>query len=269
MRIGRIVNSLLKKLGYKIVTVDSESGRTFTEGQLLKALIQLRDLYNRYIFRAELAIDEESLMLLSGSMYTKFGTGFYLIDYLRKSLLLEGDVCEFGVGQGAISALLAHDIQDTDRNLWLFDSFQGFAEPSQKDILLNDVLGLGSAEAYKGMMSFPEEMIRTKLSDIQFPPARLRIVPGFIEETVRGPLLPEKVCFAYVDFDFYEPIRTALNFLDSVIVPGGYIVVDDYNFFSQGAKAAADEFVEYHKENYVIDFPDTTGGNICVLSRKK
>jgi len=105
-----------------------------------------------------LTTDDDSLMLLSDSMYTAFGTGLYLTDYLHKSLALEGDVCEFGTGQGVISALLAHEIKDTDKNIWLFDSFEGFARPSEKDILIYDVLNLGSAEDYKGMMSFPEEM---------------------------------------------------------------------------------------------------------------
>ena len=212
--------------------------------------------------------DEDSLRLLSDSMYTRFSTGLYLIDHLHHSLILKGDVCEFGTGQGVISALLAHEIKNSKKNIWLFDSFEGFAKLSEKDILIYDVLHLGSVEAYKGTMSFPEDMIRARLSDISFPPDRIRIVPGFIEKTIHGPKLPQAVCFAYVDFDFYDPIVIALHFLDTVIQPGGFIVVDDYNFFSQGAKSAVDEFYESRKEKYSIDFPVKTKGKFCILCRK-
>jgi len=268
MRFGKIVNSFLIKIGFKIVTVDPKFRRSFTEGQLLKAIRELSALYNKFVFNTELTTDEESLRLLSDSMYTKFGTGLYLIEYLHQSLDLGGDVCEFGTGQGVISALLAHEIKNTNKNIWLFDSFEGFAKPSEKDFLISDVLQLGSVEAYEGMMSFPEEMIRARLSDISFPPDRIRIVPGFIERTIHGPKLPQTVCFAYVDFDFYEPILIALRFLDTVIQPGGFIIVDDYNFFSHGATSAVDEFYDSRKEKYSIDFPVKTGGKFCILCRK-
>lgn len=267
MRLGSRVNSFLKKVGYKIVTVDPQSRKTFTEGQLLKALTELSAIYNRVVFEDKLKTDDESLRILSNSMYTRFGTGLYLIDYLHRACALEGDVCEFGVGQGVISSLMAHEIKDTDKNLWLFDSFEGFARPSGKDILLNDILCLGSVEAYPGGMSFPEETVRTRLSDISFSLERVRIVPGFIEKTIQGPTLPKTVCFAYVDFDFYEPILVALQFLDTVIKPGGFIIVDDYDFFTTGAKCAVEEFFASRSERYSRMFPTKTGETFCILSR--
>ena len=268
MRLGRWVNAFLKRAGYKIVTVDPQFRRTFTEGQLLKALTELSAIYNRFVFEDRVKTDDESLTILSNSMYTRFGTGLYLIDYLHRSCTLEGDVCEFGVGQGVISSLMAYEIKDTDKNLWLFDSFEGFARPSEKDILLNDILCLGSVEAYPGGMSFPEETVRARLSDISFPRERVRIVPGFIEKTIQGPTLPETVCFAYVDFDFYEPILIALQFLDTVLKPGGFVIVDDYDFFTTGAKCAVDEFYESRSERYSRIFPTKTGETFCILYRK-
>lgn len=268
MKLGRVVNSVLMRIGYKIVTIDPKFRRTFKEQQLLKALKELIAVYNKYIFDTELKIDDESLTLLSDSMYTKFGKGFYLMKYLHRSLTLEGDVCEFGVGQGVISALLAHEIKNTKKNIWLFDSFEGFAKPSEKDILINDVLNLGSVESYEGKMSFPEEMITTRLADINVPRDRIRIVPGFIEKTIHGPNLPHQVCFAYVDFDFYEPILIALHFLDTVLRPGGFIIIDDYNYFSKGAQSAVDEFYDSRRENYSMDILNDTAGTMCVLCKK-
>jgi len=269
MRLGRILNSFLGKFGYKIVTADPKSRRTFTEGQLLKALTELNAVYNHYVFGRELTVDTETLKLLSISMYTKFGTGLFLIDYLRQSLPLNGDVCEFGVGQGAISALLAQEIKRTDKIIWLFDLFDGFTESVKKDIPVRNAGSPGSVEGYKGEISFPADMVRTRLHDIHFPRDRIRIVPGFIEETIKGPMVPQTVCFAYVDLNYYEPVSIALRFLDDVLRPGGFIIVDDYDFFSQGVTAAVDEFFDRRKERYSVDFPDHIGKTFCVLSRKK
>ena len=95
----------------------------------------------------------------------------------------------------------------------------------------------------------PIDSVSAKLKDIDFPQSRTKIIPGFIDETIKSFNLPKKVCFAYVDFDFYEPIRTALNFLDTVLTINGFIMIDDYGFFSAGAKDAVDEFVDAKKGN--------------------
>lgn len=40
--------------------------------------------------------------------------------------------------------------------------------------------------------------------------------------------LPKQVSFAYVDFDFYEPIKVVLAYLHGMTRPGAIFVVDDY-----------------------------------------
>jgi hypothetical protein len=69
-------------------------------------------------------------------------------------------------------------------------------------------------------------------------------VKGWIDKTLAGPDVPAQVAFAYVDFDFYDPIRLALAYLARTMPAGGFVVVDDYGFFSEGAQLAVDEFVE-------------------------
>jgi O-methyltransferase len=189
------------------------------------------------------------------------------MDYLRKVIVLGGDICEFGVAQGATSALLAYEIKDTDKKIWLFDSFEGLPEPSEKDILIHDICGLGSMEAYKGEMSCPEDMVRARLADIGFPPDRTRIVPGFLEETIHNADLPQKVCFAYIDFALYEPTLVALQYLDKVLVQGGIIGIDDYDYFSKGVKTAVDEFYHSRKGDYEMIVPLKSAGPFCFLQK--
>jgi O-methyltransferase len=48
--------------------------------------------------------------------------------------------------------------------------------------------------------------------------------------------VPDKVCFAYIDFDFCDPIRLVMEFLHERLSRGSVLMVDDYGFFSSGAQ---------------------------------
>jgi len=181
--------------------------------------------------------------LLAKLIGTPVGEATYLIAHLTRCADVPGDVCEFGIAQGATSALLANEIRGSAKHLWLFDSFQGLPKPTAKDALINDIFNLGSIERYEGTMATPIEMVQQRLAHIAFPSERTHIIAGFIEKTMHSSKLPERVCFAYVDFDFYEPILTTLRLLRPRMSAGATVIVDDYGFFSAGAKTAVDEFV--------------------------
>ncbi len=207
--------------------------------------------------------------LLARLYGTNLTEAMYLLQHLHKSLPYAGDVCEFGVAQGTTSALIANEIRSTDKKLWLFDSFQGLPKPTEKDELIDDMFNLQTIENYEGTMACPVEMVEANLRAIKFPPARVRIIPGFVEETFARPDLPAKVCFAYIDFDFYEPILITLRFLHERLAPNAYILIDDYGFFSSGAKTAADEFVAAHADSYELTLPPNAAGKFCILHKTK
>lgn len=170
--------------------------------------------------------------------------GLSIVEAVESTNGMRGDVCEFGVAQGATSALIAEAIMGTESNLHLFDSFQGLPAPTDKDVLVNDIFGLGSMEAYRGLMASAENEVRGRLAAARFPSERTIIHAGFLEQTLRGPLLPNRVRFAFVDVDFYESTKQAIKFLTSVAVPGTIAIVDDYGFFSSGVRAAVQETAE-------------------------
>jgi hypothetical protein len=193
--------------------------------------------------------------------------GMWLVAHLNRSLDLDGDVCEFGVAQGATSALLANEIRFTSKRLWLFDSFQGLPTPTHHDVLLDDIYNLGTMEKYAGRMVEDQAQVVARLRQIGFPLARARIVPGFIEDTILQPGLPRQVCFAYVDFDFYAPVRTTLEFLDTRVSEGGWVLVDDYGHFSAGAQTAVDEFVAPRADRWKLILPPAFAGRFAMLER--
>jgi O-methyltransferase len=205
--------------------------------------------------------------LLARLLGTGIGEAMYVLAELHAAIGDPGDVCEFGVAQGATSALLANEISATAKHLWLYDSFAGLPKPSPKDRLKDDIFGLGSIEKYEGEMRCDAAEVQTRLSQMGFPPDRYHLRAGLVHESLREGTGPATVCFAYVDFDFYEPIAHALAYLDRHLSTHGRIVVDDYDFFSTGAKAAVDEFIQRHQGRYELGFPKSFAGNFCLLRR--
>jgi O-methyltransferase len=202
---------------------------------------------------------------------TTVGEGLYICDALQHALEGPGDICEFGVAQGATSRLLARelmaDARAQVRSLWLFDSFEGLPRPTAKDRLLDDIFKLGNMAAYEGTMRCARSLVETKLRDAGFPAERTQIKEGWVERTIREAPLPAAVCFAYVDFDFYQPIADALAWLDTVTGRGSRVIVDDYGFFSEGAQIATDEFVAATGGRWKFSLPAPSAGKFALLER--
>lgn len=232
---------------------------------------EFEKLCKRFIFDdMNLTEDEQTFRL----MFQLLGTGnieaVYIRYYLNKCMKIQGDVCEFGVAQGATSSLLANDIRKTDKRLWLFDSFEGLSTPTEKDILKDDIFNYGSMEKYAFSMKCSIDEVKERLKDIDIDQSKIKIVPGFIEDTVMQEAVSHNltcVSFAYIDFDLYEPIRTALLFLHERTISGSVIVVDDYNFFSTGAKTAVDEFVNEYIDAYKMTVPEECMGKFCIIEK--
>jgi hypothetical protein len=277
----RVIRSSLYRLGYMVVPVPGSTAAASSEHERVAAdlafcqamrdihrhdAVEVEELYRRFVFPG-LPKDERRAGLLHDLIGTTIGEAIYIIQNLHEGLRVPGDVCEFGVAQGATSRLLASEIMSTDRNLWLFDSFEGLPAPGPQDKLINDIFSLGSMDKYKGTMASPEAEVRSKLDSINFPPARTRVKKGWVRDSIKSGELPAQVSFAYVDFDFYDPIKDALEFLDSRMLPGGRIVVDDYGFFSEGAQLAVDQFVARVGSRFKFELPLRFAGHFCVLNK--
>jgi O-methyltransferase len=229
--------------------------------------VQIEELYRQFVF-ANLPSRDGRADLLNELIGTSVGEAIYIIHHLHDALKNPGDVCEFGVGQGATSAVLAAEILSiSDRKLWLFDSFEGLPTPGPEDKLIDDIFNLGSMSSYAGEMASPEQDVRNKLAAVGFPESRTKVKKGWVKETIKRGDVPDRVAFAYVDLDFYDPIKEALEFLDGRMQIGARIVVDDYGFFSAGAQQAVDQFVAKKKGSFQIQAPLPHAGHFCILSK--
>ena len=120
---------------------------------------------------------------------------------------------------------------------------------------------------YEGMLSHKEDKVIKRLETLPKPFSRYHIVKGMFKNApeTKG---PDQICFAYIDFDFYESIGDALRFTHDRLSVGGAMIVDDYGFFSAGAQRAVDEFMESRREVYEFRVANPNYGHFCILRRR-
>ena len=155
----------------------------------------------------------------------------------RECLGVFGDYVEMGCYKGDTSLLLADIIGN--RRLFIYDSFEGLPEKSRED---ESVLGKNFR---KGELVVTKREVKER-----FLRANLRvpvIKKAWFNELLETDL-PERIAFAFLDGDFYKSIRDCLLLIEGKMVPGGVIIVHDYNNpVLPGVKKAVDEWVRDRK----------------------
>jgi O-methyltransferase len=147
---------------------------------------------------------------------------------LSQSLHVAGDVMEAGVFQGGTARLIREAIGSrTDKNFYLFDSFEGMKKVSQVDRHSEGDFADTSVEGVRAVVG-SEPFIHYK--------------KGWVPDSFIG-LEDRQFCFAHIDLDLYQGVLDCLAFVYPRLSSGGSIVFDDYGFAScPGARRAVDEF---------------------------
>jgi glycosyltransferase involved in cell wall biosynthesis len=163
---------------------------------------------------------------------------------------IPGDIVECGVWRGGSSMLAALrllELGDTERSLWLFDTFEGMPEPGEHDADPSGASMAAEWELHRGRTG-DAVFAHASLADVQanmattsFPPDRLRYVRGKVEETIPA-TAPERIALLRLDTDWYESTRHELEHLYPRLAPGGVLIIDDYGHW-QGARKAVDEWL--------------------------
>jgi hypothetical protein len=154
-----------------------------------------------------------------------------LIELVKQTSNLEGDYWECGIYNGG-SASAIYEAIPSNRNLILFDSFEGLPQETEHDNFHK-----------KGDFSDVNyENVKAYFSNHN----NVTIVKGFIPETFKD-FTESKLCFVHLDLDLYEGYKYTLDFVWPRLVSGGIIALDDYAASTcAGAKKATDEFVKLH-----------------------
>lgn len=161
---------------------------------------------------------------------------------------IAGDFVECGVFKGS-STILARMVSP-NRHCWLYDTFSGMTEPMPVDVTRGGQVAINKWRILGGKpwMAVPLDDVRQnlKLCGV-YDEEKISFVIGDVCDTLVEKV-PEKIAVLRLDTDFYESTRASLKYLYPRLVPGGFLIIDDYGHW-RGAQQAANE---YFRDNRVV-----------------
>jgi O-methyltransferase len=166
-----------------------------------------------------------------------------------------GAIVECGVWKGGsmmAAALTLLRLGATDRDLYLFDTFQGMPPPTQDDTF-------SAYDGYSPMRHWRRRANRGGAAEStwHYPAERVHLVEGRVEETLPQ-RAPEAIALLRLDTDWYESTRHELETLYPRLAPGGVLILDDYGHY-EGARRAVDEYFDAHGGRPLLTRVDYTG----------
>jgi O-methyltransferase len=160
---------------------------------------------------------------------------------------IAGDIVECGVWRGGSMMLAALALMargDTERHLYLFDTFEGMSEPTDNDRSASGESAQAQLDrTRKGEGVWCEagiDDVQANLWSTGYPRDRIHFVKGKVEDTIPE-TLPERIALLRLDTDWYESTRHELAHLYPRLSRHGVLIIDDYGHW-QGAKQAVDEY---------------------------
>ena len=177
----------------------------------------------------------------------------YFRSLLEKTRAVPGDIVECGVGHGRslLTMSLLVKVEGDKRNLWAFDSFQGFPAPAAEDASPRNP----QRGEYAISLPFVTATLDRHLADEQFLRSRVTLVKGFFEETL--PRYPHAaISLLNLDVDLYQSYKTCLEFFWPKLSIGGIVTFDEFvresHNFPGGEQAIreffADKRVEFQRD---------------------
>ncbi|MBL7497378.1 class I SAM-dependent methyltransferase [Frankia sp. CNm7] len=164
---------------------------------------------------------------------------------------IPGAFVECGVWRGGSMMAVARTLLEQgvrDRDLHLFDTFEGMTEPEPED---RDPAGRPAARTFRRMRRLDEtadwcrageDDVRTNMAGTGYPSKHVHLVKGRVEDTLPA-AAPEEVALLRLDTDWYASTRHELVHLWPSLVSGGICVADDYGHWA-GHRRAIDEYLE-------------------------
>ena len=175
------------------------------------------------------------------------------VDYVVRGAV-SGALVECGVWRGGSVLVMLERLKQLgvhDRDVFLFDTFEGMTAPTDEDVspfqvpaaeiwgqtpagkrAWEDVLGERELYSVTG--------VHRLLVSSGYPADRLHLIKGPVEETLPAQA-PETIAFLRLDTDWYESTSHELRHLYPRLAPGGVLLIDDYGHW-QGARKAVDEY---------------------------
>ena len=158
-----------------------------------------------------------------------------IVALAKECLVVFGDYVELGCYKGDTSMLLAEVIENSDKRLFIYDSFEGLPEKSASDA------SEAGRDFVKGALLVTKREVKARFlrAGMKLPV----IKKAWFNELIDADL-PEKIAFAFLDGDLYESICDSLKLVEGKLSEGAVVIVHDYqNEALPGVAKAVDEWL--------------------------
>ncbi len=170
--------------------------------------------------------------------------GIKRLDHLEKCISellhenIPGDLIETGVWRGGATIFMRAALkayQDTQRIVWVADSFQGLPKPNAKEYPADSKDRLWTQE----VLAVSLEEVKDNFRRYELLDDQVRFLVGWFKDTL--PHAPfKKLALLRLDGDMYESTLDALRHLYPKLSVGGYVIIDDYGVMGSCKKAVED-----------------------------
>ena len=172
-------------------------------------------------------------------------------DYVRLATLellcrrledVPGCAAELGVYRGFFARCINQLLPR--RKLYLFDSFEGFAEEARASDSFQAAHKNTAVEKVLSIMPYPE---------------RITVKPGFFPASLNG--LEETFCLVSLDVDFYQTTLDGLRYFWPRLSEGGYLLLHDWGSpkLPEVARALAGYETEIGRRIFAVPLCDVGG----------
>lgn len=159
---------------------------------------------------------------------------------------MPGDIVECGVWRGG--NIILSRMLSPGRICWLYDTFNGMTRPRSVDRTRS---GRSALDSYNRKVERGQVWAAASVGEVRanldhmgvLNNDRLIFIEGDVEVTLNDPEnVPDKIALLRLDTDWHDSTKIELEVLYPKLVPGGYLIVDDYGHW-MGARKAVDDYL--------------------------
>lgn len=179
---------------------------------------------------------------------------------------IPGDIVECGVWKGGsvmAAALMLIKLGDINRELYLFDTFEGMTKPGKEDTTGSGTPALNKFNKLK-ITDKSSEWCNASLNEVKanvyttgYDNSKIHFIKGMVEDSIPQNA-PKTIALLRLDTDWYESTRHELTHLFPRLSNKGIIIIDDYGRW-KGSKKATDEYFLQNKIGLFLHRIDSSG----------
>lgn len=150
-----------------------------------------------------------------------------------------GDLIETGVWRGGASIFMTAALKaygETERTVWVADSFRGLPEPEDQ----THAGDIADPLVKFRDLAVPLDVVKDNFRKYGLLNDQVRFLVGWFQDTLPSAEV-DRLAVLRLDGDMYDSTMVALETLYHKLSVGGYVIVDDYSALP-ACKDAVDEF---------------------------